>query len=72
MNIRSRCKRQRLRDRVFAHHSYSNAMWLVDPTVVPQLYQLHVRVKNMAGAENFGGCGAPWFVVLPDGSPCAR
>jgi hypothetical protein len=47
-------------------------MWRVDPTVVPQLYRLQARVKNVACAENAGGCGAPWFAVLPDGSPCAR
>jgi HK97 family phage major capsid protein len=38
--------------------SYSKAMWLANPTVIPKLMQLAIVVQNVAGAENVGGSTA--------------
>lgn len=43
--------------------SRSNAIWLINQDLEPQLYSMTVDVKNMAGSENVGG--AP--VYIPPG-----
>lgn len=37
--------------------SRSNAVWLVNQDVEPQLQQMNVKIKNVAGTENVGGFG---------------
>jgi HK97 family phage major capsid protein len=44
--------------------SLRNAVWIVSPDVFPQLANMTVNVKNVAGTENVGG-SAVW---LPDGT----
>jgi HK97 family phage major capsid protein len=38
--------------------SYRNSVWLAHPTVLPQLYQLAVVIRNVANTENVGGSAA--------------
>jgi HK97 family phage major capsid protein len=35
--------------------SRANAVWLINQDVEPQLYQMNVKIKNVAGTENVGG-----------------
>ncbi len=41
--------------------SQVNAVWVVHPSTIPQLYTLTVLVKNVAGTENVGGAAIPLF-----------
>ena len=43
--------------------SRMNAVWFINQDVEPQLYQMNIKIKNVAGTENVGG--AP--VYLPAG-----
>jgi len=43
--------------------SRMNAVWFINQDVEPQLYQMNVKIKNVAGTENVGG--AP--VYMPPG-----
>lgn len=45
-----------------------NAIWLINQDVEPQLYQLNVKVKNVAGTENVGGIDVPSVVFIPPGT----
>lgn len=47
--------------------SYRNAVWFINPTVVPLLYQMAYTVKNVAGTENVGGAMVHPIAVGPDG-----
>jgi HK97 family phage major capsid protein len=38
-----------------------NAVWLVNQDTFPQLTQLNIKVKNVAGSENVGGFAAPIY-----------
>lgn len=31
---------------------YANATWIINHSVVPQLYTMVVKIKNVAGSEN--------------------
>lgn len=42
----------------------NNAVWLINQDVEPQLYQLNVKIKNVAGSENVGGIAIPSGVVF--------
>ena len=42
---------------------YPNAVWLINQDVIPQLTQMAVKIKNVAGTENVGGSAA----YLPPG-----
>lgn len=42
----------------------NNAVWLINQDVEPQLYQLNVKIKNVAGTENVGGIIIPSGVVF--------
>lgn len=44
-----------------------NAVWLCNQDIEPQLYQLNVKIKNVAGSENVGGIAAPQVVFVPPG-----
>jgi HK97 family phage major capsid protein len=46
---------------------YRNAIWIVNNTVLPQLYTLVLKVKNVAGTENVGGSAVPYFTVAANG-----
>lgn len=35
--------------------SRTNAVWLINQDVEPQLYQMNIKIKNVAGTENVGG-----------------
>lgn len=48
--------------------SLGNAVWFVNQDVLPQLYQLNVKIKNVAGTENVGGIATPQVVFQPPGS----
>lgn len=43
--------------------SRANAVWFINQDVEPQLYQMNIKIKNVAGTENVGG--AP--VYMPAG-----
>ncbi len=43
----------------------SNAVWLINNTALPQLLQMSLIIKNVAGTENVGGGLVPIFT--PDG-----
>jgi HK97 family phage major capsid protein len=43
--------------------SRMNAVWFINQDVEPQMYQLNIKIKNVAGTENVGG--AP--VYMPPG-----
>jgi HK97 family phage major capsid protein len=43
-------------------------VWIVNHSVIPQLYQLVVKVKNVAGSENVGGSSVPYFTIGTDGT----
>lgn len=47
--------------------SMSNAVWFCNVDVLPQLPQLNIKVKNVAGTENVGGLLTPIF-QFPSGS----
>jgi HK97 family phage major capsid protein len=41
-----------------------NAVWLCNQDIEPQLYQLNIKIKNVAGTENVGGIAIPAGVVF--------
>lgn len=43
--------------------SRANAVWFINQDVEPQLYQMNIKIKNVAGTENVGG--AP--IYMPAG-----
>lgn len=46
-----------------------NAVWFINQDVEPQLWQLNVKIKNVAGTENVGGVTVPMEVAYkPPGS----
>lgn len=45
-----------------------NAVWLINQDAEPQLYQLNVKIKNVAGNENVGGINVPPVVYVPPGT----
>ena len=47
--------------------SFTRSVWLAHPSTLPQLMQLQIKVKNVAGTENVGGTVAP-IQVGADGS----
>jgi HK97 family phage major capsid protein len=47
--------------------SMANAVWFCNVDVLPQLPQLNIKVKNVAGTENVGGLNTPIF-QFPSGS----
>lgn len=47
--------------------SFMRSVWLAHPSTLPQLMQLQIKVKNVAGTENVGGTVAP-IQVGADGS----
>lgn len=44
-----------------------NAVWLINQEVEPQLFQLNIKVKNVAGTENVGGFPSPEVMYVPPG-----
>lgn len=51
----------------------STCVWLINQDTEPQLYQLNIKIKNVAGSENVGGIpispwGAPGPVYVPPGT----
>lgn len=46
--------------------SQQNAVWFVNSDVMPQLPQLNVKIKNVAGSENVGGISTPIY-QFPNG-----
>jgi len=48
--------------------SRKNAVWLCNQDIEPQLYQLNVKIKNVAGSENVGGIATLPVVFNPPGS----
>jgi HK97 family phage major capsid protein len=46
---------------------YANGVWIINHSVVPQLYTMIVKVKNVAGTENVGGSVVPYFTVGANG-----
>jgi HK97 family phage major capsid protein len=46
--------------------SRKNAAWFVNSDVLPQLPQLNVKIKNVAGTENVGGIATPIY-QMPSG-----
>ncbi|WP_132254728.1 phage major capsid protein [Methylobacterium segetis] len=48
--------------------SRKNAVWLINQDAEPQLFQLMMLVKNVAGTENVGGFQAPQVVYTPPGT----
>lgn len=44
------------------------AVWLVNQDIEPQLHQLNVKIKNVAGTENVGGIATPTVIYNPPGS----
>jgi hypothetical protein len=52
--------------------SQANAVWFVNQDVLPQLPQLNIKIKNVAGSENVGGISTPIY-QFPNGAiPAAR
>lgn len=47
--------------------SQQNAVWYVNNDVMPQLPQLNVKIKNVAGSENVGGISTPIY-QFPNGT----
>jgi HK97 family phage major capsid protein len=47
--------------------SRRNAVWIVNQDVEPQLYQMSIKVKNVAGTENVGGFAVPTITYTPPG-----
>lgn len=45
-----------------------NAVWLVNQDVEPQLLQMSIKVKNVAGTENVGGFALPQVIYSPPGT----
>ncbi len=45
-----------------------NAVWYVNQDVEPQLFQLSIPVKNVAGTENVGGFQSPSVLYIPPGT----
>lgn len=48
--------------------SRSTAIWTISQQLEPQLYQMNIKVKNVAGTENVGGFALPQVVWVPPGS----
>lgn len=44
------------------------AVWLVNQDIEPQLHQLNVKIKNVAGSENVGGIATPTVIYSPPGT----
>ena len=50
--------------------SRKNAVWIYNQDLDPQLFQLNIKVKNVAGAENVGGFAYVGFKMAgSDGNP---
>ncbi|MBE1208116.1 phage major capsid protein [Aminobacter carboxidus] len=47
--------------------SRKNAIWTINQQLEPQLYQMNVKIKNVAGTENVGGIALPPVVYVPPG-----
>lgn len=47
--------------------SRKNAVWYVNQDIEPQLYQMNVKIKNVAGSENVGGITTPQVIFTPAG-----
>lgn len=47
----------------------SNAVWLINSDVAPQLSFLNLPIKNVAGAENVGGIATPIYSFPSGGGP---
>lgn len=45
-----------------------NAVWLVNQDIEPQLLQMSIKIKNVAGTENVGGFPAQGVVYVPAGT----
>lgn len=45
-----------------------NAVWLVNQDIEPQLLQMNIKVKNVAGTENVGGFALPGVIYEPPGT----
>ena len=45
----------------------SRAVWFINQDVEPQLHQLNVKIKNVAGTENVGGIVTPPVIYSPAG-----
>lgn len=45
----------------------ANAAWFVNQDVLPQLPQLNVKIKNVAGTENVGGISTPIYQYPANG-----
>jgi len=45
-----------------------NAAWYINQDAEPQLFQLAVAVKNVAGTENVGGFQSPQILYIPPGT----
>lgn len=45
-----------------------NAAWYINQDVEPQLFQLSIPVKNVAGTENVGGFQSPPVIYIPPGT----
>jgi len=42
---------------------YGRAVWIVNHSVIPQLYGMHLKIKNVAGTEAVGGSLTPYFTI---------
>lgn len=51
-----------------APRSWRNSVWFINQDVEPQLYTLHVAVKNVASSENVGGFASPPVTYVPPGT----
>jgi HK97 family phage major capsid protein len=49
--------------------SQANAVWFVNQDVLPQLPQLNIKIKNVAGSENVGGILTPIYQFPSMGAP---
>lgn len=47
---------------------FARGVWVVNHSVIPQLYALHLKIKNVAGSENVGGSLTPYFTIAADGA----
>jgi len=49
--------------------SQANAVWFVNQDCLPQLPQLNIKIKNVAGTENVGGIMTPIYQFPSAGAP---
>jgi HK97 family phage major capsid protein len=47
---------------------HRSAVWLCNQDIEPQLHQLNVKIKNVAGSENVGGIATPTVIYNPPGT----